>query len=1411
MECKICKKELKTKRSYSSHIKTKGHLNKLAEISEDDINNVINNDNAGSTTTIIQPEINIKRIISEKNLDMMESCEVEIIDEGIGLKIKYLYHISDIHIQLYKRHDEYKEVFEKLYKILREKEKGLIVLTGDILHNKDVISADAINLCQNFFQNLASIMPVIIIAGNHDANLKQVTKIDSLTPTIFNINKIYYLKDTGAYLFGDVCFVVQSVFDNKFIKSNIVEVDEGVKKVCLYHGMIEGCTSFNNDSYNKNMSIKLFDGYDAVLLGDIHKHQYLNERIAYASSLIQQNFGESIDGHGMIIWDLIKDCSSFVPIQNDYGFLKIFMDGEKIEGMVDTLPKKVKLKLYFKNCDENYRKKFLKKLMTMCEIISESQIDLDSHRCIDLEDGKTSEDLLGDLMKCDKQNDAIKKYLESEGRTLEIERMIEINEELNKELDTPKDNTLLKKWYIDSIHFRNCFCYGDENIIDFSKNPFNIIFGIVGKNGMGKSSMLNIITHGLFGKGTVDKKDILNKRCKDGFIEIRLIGDEEKYVIKSLYKRDFRGNQMIKVNFFKIVDDKIEDIFRDSSHSDYSKISKYIGSYEQFTSTNIIHQFLNTESLCFASDTKLRSIFVNHLNFDRIKELCLIAKLKKTENKSIMDGIKKLIENIYVSYGGKINKKSSKNLSDIVIKFIMSHIGEKIKDLDDEVELTSDKLKEMKDKHDKYTIVKEELENNISSDANDDANNKLEKVIKTKLFKLKEEFEEYKNIIETDEDYLTKMGSKRISSDKKSEELSFKRDQIMMKLNGVENIEDELFKAEKRMEELKKIGANTIEDLKKEIDMGVYELDKKEKEIEVLINEKGELKNDIDGSISQVEKDISNWEIKLNELNKKRDDNENLIDDLKKNIEDIDVEQTKSFILKESNERDKLMMKLCGAKEVVDPETVINDKKNEISIIDQELKEFNEEEDIKFKNIFRLLKDRPKGNMKCKRCVSIKEWSKKLSNECGRLSGGACDLMVKKDIAIDEIKKAENWLNECSVKLQISEKENIIEEKEKLIVESYKMKQELNEAVGLIEKLNIEEELFKKRKDECLELLEKLKKEEKNVIRRNEIDQKISEYKKWISEYKNKKERYLELLNSKWEIEEVKKNINMLKKEKVLKKEYEKCDYEYKELIDFIKSYDEKKYNLEITRAECNETLNEIEKLQDNLKDIIKNKESYKRLEEVKNELSVIIPIIKSLDDKLLKLINERALFKSKEDDINLKIAEFKEAKRLMDEYSRYELIMSEKGLPFYYMLNFAPHIENESNKIMDLLPEFGMKIKINHDKKNSDKIYIDIVKDGIELSSKSLSGSESALVEVAVRLAFIKYSQTAGAEILLLDECFSSFDKVNLSNSSKLYDYIRDHIGQCIVITHQETIKGEFDRYTEIYKEDGFSYLSFP
>ena len=48
--------------------------------------------------------------------------------------------ISDIHIRLYKRHDEYKAVFKKTFKeidrILEKHPDSLICLGGDIVHNK---------------------------------------------------------------------------------------------------------------------------------------------------------------------------------------------------------------------------------------------------------------------------------------------------------------------------------------------------------------------------------------------------------------------------------------------------------------------------------------------------------------------------------------------------------------------------------------------------------------------------------------------------------------------------------------------------------------------------------------------------------------------------------------------------------------------------------------------------------------------------------------------------------------------------------------------------------------------------------------------------------------------------------------------------------------------------------------------------------------------------------------------------------------------------------------------------------------------------------------------------------------------------------------------------------------------------
>ena len=78
--------------------------------------------------------------------------------------IKYIYHISDIHIHLYKRHDEYQQVFDRLLEYLRAEKRRLKIkttskhdipvialITGDVLHSKSDLSPECIAFAYKFF------------------------------------------------------------------------------------------------------------------------------------------------------------------------------------------------------------------------------------------------------------------------------------------------------------------------------------------------------------------------------------------------------------------------------------------------------------------------------------------------------------------------------------------------------------------------------------------------------------------------------------------------------------------------------------------------------------------------------------------------------------------------------------------------------------------------------------------------------------------------------------------------------------------------------------------------------------------------------------------------------------------------------------------------------------------------------------------------------------------------------------------------------------------------------------------------------------------------------------------------------------------------------------------------------------
>jgi predicted MPP superfamily phosphohydrolase len=110
-----------------------------------------------------------------------------ILIKDTGRKVDKIFHISDIHVYNYQRHEEYIEVFEKLYKIIEERmtPNSIIFLGGDIVHSKTNMSPELFSVVSNLLSTLCNMLPTIVILGNHDLNLNNKTRLDASTYITF--------------------------------------------------------------------------------------------------------------------------------------------------------------------------------------------------------------------------------------------------------------------------------------------------------------------------------------------------------------------------------------------------------------------------------------------------------------------------------------------------------------------------------------------------------------------------------------------------------------------------------------------------------------------------------------------------------------------------------------------------------------------------------------------------------------------------------------------------------------------------------------------------------------------------------------------------------------------------------------------------------------------------------------------------------------------------------------------------------------------------------------------------------------------------------------------------------------------------------------------------------------------------
>ena len=261
---------------------------------------------------------------------------------------------SDIHIPSLKGIDELKETLtvfiEKCKKIVKDEdgpENVRIVVAGDVFHNKLAITNESILCAHWFFSELDKICKTFIVIGNHDFLMNNTGRVDSLSPLfeIGSYKQVYFLDkelglQSGIYKDDNIAWCLYSSFTG-FNTPDInvhKEAEKGTDNpaeiyVGVIHGDVNGAITTTNRVTENGLDPGIFDGCDFVIAGHIHKRQEIKKngvRIVYCSSIRQRDMGESINGHGFVLWD-VEDKEDieykYVDIPNvDGGFYKFVVN-----------------------------------------------------------------------------------------------------------------------------------------------------------------------------------------------------------------------------------------------------------------------------------------------------------------------------------------------------------------------------------------------------------------------------------------------------------------------------------------------------------------------------------------------------------------------------------------------------------------------------------------------------------------------------------------------------------------------------------------------------------------------------------------------------------------------------------------------------------------------------------------------------------------------------------------------------------------------------------------------------------------------------------------------------------------------------------------------------------------------------
>ena len=239
-------------------------------------------------------------------------------------------HIGDIHL----RHDNrFEDTLACLDHAINEaiaRDVDLFVQAGDVFDTKSTPIER--NAFAGALRRMAAHAPVVIVRGNHDktGDLDIFDQLETVFP-VYVYDRPEMLEVSGVRVFALPYLDKSTAVATLSADLGIGETDEAITTlvaktleawrdyladngsleptILLGHLTIAGSILSNGEPHphqGVQLAIGDFDGFDAAMLGHIHKAQVCDAagRIRYPGSISRASFGEQQDPKGWWLWDI---------------------------------------------------------------------------------------------------------------------------------------------------------------------------------------------------------------------------------------------------------------------------------------------------------------------------------------------------------------------------------------------------------------------------------------------------------------------------------------------------------------------------------------------------------------------------------------------------------------------------------------------------------------------------------------------------------------------------------------------------------------------------------------------------------------------------------------------------------------------------------------------------------------------------------------------------------------------------------------------------------------------------------------------------------------------------------------------------------------------------------------------------